>query len=1029
VKLQRLIASAMLILVEHCRARRRSSQHVSGGLSLTKTLEVWRYSVPAIVLFSLLAAFSLPSTAQMPACTPCAGIRVEEPADLEESLLAEPRLEEGSRLYVAWTAELDGSASAEGFARVRAVGAIPWLTVVFRTPTPVRQNLAALQVELEELALLARAASDEAHFHITWDLAGEAPDAEDLAFLIKRASVAVTGARSEALVFIGPLPTEERFLRQLYGEEIAAYVDGVTLSPITLSPSALSPSTPTPGTDLEATIDLLQSLDAGKPVVLDSLPWPDETSRILASAARSAAAGAAITLFRSDEPETVDLVPLKMLAREFQGDVSYDPYTTVAEASNAWVFARGEDLGLRVIAEVQTGSQITLVVSDPQLRDPVEVDLTTGETEPIARPQRGARGLYLTVRPTRPIALLRIERMTAEELGGGEERLEIAGSRQMPVEEILRRLQAFEDDQKRRVTHYQARNILHLRFQSGPAGIEAAYEGPFFYDRETGFDWVWENFYVGGVKWRSKRMPELPLITPEKAAVLPLEITLSKEYRYRLRGTATVSGRDCWVIDFRPLEATPGRNLHQGTVWVDRLVYARVRTRAVQLALEGEVLSNEETVTFGPVDENGQPAPWSRESYILPLRIVGQQLLSVLNATVPLETETELSQIRINADDFAANREAAWASEATMVRDTDKGMRYLRRDENGERFVEMEVDSSRVFLVGGVFWDESLDYPIPLVGVNFLSLDFKHTGNQVNLFAAGPLITANLAEPRLFGSRWDAGVNFFGFFIDTTDELYRNGREVETEAIDSSNSSASFFLGHPIGNFAKLDLAYSLRRNTYSRADDTAEDFVVPVDTTTHTLSAELRYIRGGYRAVVEGSRHSRSDWDFWGLPGNTDFDPDQKDYNRFRASFAKTWWFKKFRNFGIELEYLGGSNLDRFSSYDFGIFGDATVAGYQSGLVRADTAKALHVEYGVNIGDVIRFGVEGDSVLATNEMTGLDDELLAGIGIEGSLTLPGQLLTNFEVGIAVAGPGEGNVAARIVFLRLFPRKANRKKK
>jgi hypothetical protein len=252
---------------------------------------------------------------------------------------------------------------------------------------------------------------------------------------------------------------------------------------------------------------------------------------------------------------------------------------------------------------------------------------------------------------------------------------------------------------------------------------------------------------------------------------------------------------------------------------------------------------------------------------------------------------------------------------------------------------------------------------------------------------------------------------------------------VETEAIDSSNSSASFFLGHPIGNFAKLDLAYSLRRNTYSRADDTAEDFVVPVDTTTHTLSAELRYIRGGYRAVVEGSRHSRSDWEFWGLPGNTDFDPEQKDYNRFRASFAKTWWFKKFRNFGIELEYLGGSNLDRFSSYDFGIFGDATVAGYQSGLVRADTAKALHVEYGVNIGDVIRFGVEGDSVLATNEMTGLDDELLAGIGIEGSLTLPGQLLTNFEVGIAVAGPGEGNVAARIVFLRLFPRKVNRKKK
>ena len=80
----------------------------------------------------------------------------------------------------------------------------------------------------------------------------------------------MTGARNEAPVFIGPLPTEEGFLRRLYDEEIAAYVDGVTLSPSTVSPGSVPP-----GGDLDTTIALLQRLDPGKPVVLDSLPWPE----------------------------------------------------------------------------------------------------------------------------------------------------------------------------------------------------------------------------------------------------------------------------------------------------------------------------------------------------------------------------------------------------------------------------------------------------------------------------------------------------------------------------------------------------------------------------------------------------------------------------------------------------------------------------------------------------------------------------------------------------------------------------------
>ena len=566
-------------------------------------------------------------------------------------------------------------------------------------------------------------------------------------------------------------------------------------------------------------------------------------------------------------------------------------------------------------------------------------------------------------------------------------------------------------------------NTLQLRFQAEQGSLEVSYRGDFFYSRGDPFDWVWKDFFFAGIKWRSKRLPEVPLIQPEKVASLPVEIRLAKDYRYRLRGTATVDGRDCWVIDFKPIDPRPGRSLYQGTVWVDREIFARVRTRAIQVGLEGEVLSNEETAFFSPVDESGARAAWSRDSFILPLRTLGQQTLSVLSITLPVERESNLTDVRINGDDFAKNRETALASDATMVRDTDEGLRYLRKDASGQRVVDEKLDTDRLFLVGGVFWDESVDYPLPLAGVNYLDLDFRDTGSQLNVFFAGALLNVALSDPGLFGSRWNAGAVLSGIFFKRTDELYRDGVVVPEEEVTNRASSGSVFAGRPIGNFFKVDLTYRFRHDSSGASDETSDDFVVPLDTWTHTFEAGLTYARQGYRVGIAGSYNSRSDWEFWGLPGNAEYNADQRDFTRWRAVFAKTWWFEKYRNITVSAEHLDGENLDRFSGYDFGIFGDSTVAGYQSGLVRAHRANGLHISGAINYFDRIRFDAELDAVWASNDSTGLDNEVLAGIGVGGSLTLPWQLATNFEIGYAIAGPGEGNFAARIFFLRLFPRK------
>ena len=63
-------------------------------------------------LWGLALALTAPAAqAEAPACSPCAGIRTFEPASLLPRLLEEPRIDEDSTFFVAWTLELAETAS------------------------------------------------------------------------------------------------------------------------------------------------------------------------------------------------------------------------------------------------------------------------------------------------------------------------------------------------------------------------------------------------------------------------------------------------------------------------------------------------------------------------------------------------------------------------------------------------------------------------------------------------------------------------------------------------------------------------------------------------------------------------------------------------------------------------------------------------------------------------------------------------------------------------------------------------------
>ncbi len=992
----------------------------------------------AFPLLLLLVAFAAgPLGATSLPCQPCGGIRLADPAELETTIgaignIAAGTLEPGSPLFVAWDLPLDGSADPAPAAELFGAGATPWMTLVFRSPAPLTQNLDALQAELGAAAKIAAAAPAGTYFQIAWRPLGvtAALDPAQYGFLLKRAAVVLTGASPEGKVATGPLPADPAFLSAFYAEEIAAYLEAV----------ALAPAAPE---QIAAAVAKLDELDPGRPVVLDAPAAPTEPGAVLVEAARNVTRGVALTLFAvvpppPAEPAPADpsappvapapptpaspiVAPLVLLAREFAGDLSYDP-TSTPTGAEAWVFVRGKDLGVRVIAATPPGAtEVALQFPDPELRRPVRYSYFARRVGPPSGKLVGG-GLEIRLAEAAPVEILALDRPTAAERQGIEEKVNVAGDRGMTVEEVLRRLQAFEDAQNRRIDHYQAVNTTSLRFPAaGTQTIEATLEGPYFVERGVPPDWVWRSLFLNGVRWRSKSIPEIPLIQPEKAATMPGEITFDKKYRYTLRGSDTIDGRAAWVVDFEPVGAavaSEGR-LYKGTVWVDKQLSSRLKTRAVQLGLVGEVLSNEETLLYTPIDADGAPAPWAAGSFILPLKVLAQQILSVVNTATIVERDTRLTEVKVNADGFAEARTAANASDATIVRDTDKGLRYMVKDDKGERVVKEGFDHDKLFLAGGLFYDDSFDYPLPLAGINYFSLDFKGTNQQVNVFFGGLLLVANVAQPRLFGSKFDFGADVFGLAISGSDQLFRDNREVPAEEVKSRPASFTLNLGHPIGNFFKWGVRYGLVSTTYSRVDTADPNFRVPSNNIAQRVELSGRYARSGYRLDLGGSYHRRSKWEAWGLPGNPDFDPDKKDYLRWEASLAKTWNLPKFTRLSAQLNYLSGSDLDRFSKYEFGFFGATRVHGYQSNRVRATEVSAAHVTYGFAFGDLFRLDLEGDAAWATDKDTGLKNEFLAGAGIAGTFIGPWKTVVNMDVGVPVAGPDDG-VVLYIVFLKLF---------
>jgi hypothetical protein len=383
-------------------------------------------------------------------------------------------------------------------------------------------------------------------------------------------------------------------------------------------------------------------------------------------------------------------------------------------------------------------------------------------------------------------------------------------------------------------------------------------------------------------------------------------------------------------------------------------------------------------------------------SILLPARQSTKQILLIAGRNVLLEKEQWFTGYRVDPLEFDAEREAARASRHIMYRAPDAGVRYLvKRD--GARVVSDDMKTTNKALAFGVTIDPTFEFPLPIVGLNYLNFDIRGSGNQLAFLFGGVFLAGNLQTPKLGRTPFDMSVDFFGIAVPGTDQRFDAAGERLGERVLTLPVSAGLNFGYQFTPFQKVSAGYSWRYDVYFGAPDTAEDFTIPPDTATHGVGVGYEYSRHGYRFGAATSAYVRQTWTAWGPAG--DLQSGGRTYRRYSIAGGKDFLFGPFQSVHVGAGWHSGAGLDRFSVYQFGLFNELRMHGVPAAGIRFSELALARGSYSFNLLGLYRLDLFLDYARG-RAPDGRDTwQSVTGTGVALTLKTPWNTMLTADVG------------------------------
>ena len=595
------------------------------------------------------------------------------------------------------------------------------------------------------------------------------------------------------------------------------------------------------------------------------------------------------------------------------------------------------------------------------------------------------------------------------------EDVQVRAGRKLAVEEVIARHQAAARRQAALTGRVISSGTMTLTFEApgfaAPVTVNAT---TIVYADHGRTEVEQRDIRINGVGFQSHGVPRLPILEPERVASLPLVISLTDQYRYRLENDDIVNGVHCYVVSFEP---TAAGSLFNGRAWIAMDTFGIVRVAATQTGLRGAIISSEQLDQFREV----QPGVWLLAHSDI------RQIYEGASHRTPIHRRTTLADHLINPPDFEVRRAAAYASTSVMLRDTPQGYRYLRRvpasaEDRSPTVIEVRKASTHVrTLAAGVIVDPNISVPLPFAGISYVDFDLFGTGTQFNGFFGGTYGQMAFSVPSILKSRWQLAGRAFGIVSSYNDRSFRGGQEIYDEAIRQRPAHASVWVLRPVTSRISVRAGYDLDYTRLRAAPETSAAFVVPADEIVHGARFTVEGQRGGWTGSIWWNPARRVGWREWG--SGSDYVPDHATFQRYGVAIAKSTVLSPRVVARVDAQWMDGQDLDRFSRYSFGTF-ENRLHGYPSALVRYDRGGIVRGALAWSAAKVLRLDGFADTAAVRDPGYGGGLRNYTGIGAAVEAPAPFGLLTAVEWGYGFRGVnadgGRGTHVVRVSVFKVF---------